>query len=192
MVAWHHRLNGHEFGQTPGDNERQGSLAYCSLWGPKELDMTERLNNKSEKHQLCWRGSLTPEGKLQMWLRRAGEGLERGAVHSQREPIPHCVDSMEAAPVQWSVHRIVADPGQRFQGTGRERRGRIPNRDGGRQSGHSDPSSTTGLLQPQATPATCLPACPSPHGGWGAHPGRKQGTHSPTGSTKSLSFLSAV
>ena len=30
MVGWRHRLNGHEFEQTPGDNERQGSLACCS------------------------------------------------------------------------------------------------------------------------------------------------------------------
>ena len=44
MVGWHHRLNGHEFEQTPGDSEEQGSLACCSPWGHKELDMTERLN----------------------------------------------------------------------------------------------------------------------------------------------------
>ena len=24
MVGWHHRLNGHEFEQTPGDSEEQG------------------------------------------------------------------------------------------------------------------------------------------------------------------------
>ena len=30
MVGWHHRLNGHEFQQTLGDSEEQGSLAYCS------------------------------------------------------------------------------------------------------------------------------------------------------------------
>lgn len=30
-------------------------------------------------------------------------------------------------------------------------------------------------------PATCLPACPSPQGGWGAHPGRKQGYSLPHG-----------
>ena len=28
-----------------GDSEGQGSLACCSPWGHKELDMTERLNN---------------------------------------------------------------------------------------------------------------------------------------------------
>ena len=26
MVAWHHRLDGHEFEQAPGDGEGQGSL----------------------------------------------------------------------------------------------------------------------------------------------------------------------
>ena len=30
-----------EFEQTPGDSERQGSLACCSPWGYKELDTTE-------------------------------------------------------------------------------------------------------------------------------------------------------
>ena len=38
MVGWHHRLNGHEFKQTPGDSGGQGTLASCSTWGSKELD----------------------------------------------------------------------------------------------------------------------------------------------------------
>ena len=33
MVGWHHQLNGHEFEQTPGDSEGQGSPACCSPWG---------------------------------------------------------------------------------------------------------------------------------------------------------------
>ena len=45
MVGWHHRLDGHEFEQTLGDGEGQGSQACCSLWGHKELDTTHRLNN---------------------------------------------------------------------------------------------------------------------------------------------------
>ena len=32
MVGWHHRLNGHEFEQTPGDSEGQGSMACCNSW----------------------------------------------------------------------------------------------------------------------------------------------------------------
>ena len=44
MVGWNHRLNGHEFGWTPGVGDGQGGLACCSSWGHKELDTTERLN----------------------------------------------------------------------------------------------------------------------------------------------------
>ena len=40
MARWHHRLNGHELEQTPGDSEGQRSLVCCSPWGHKELDMT--------------------------------------------------------------------------------------------------------------------------------------------------------
>ena len=40
MVGWHLRYNGHEFEQTLGDFERQGSLGCCSPLGRKELDMT--------------------------------------------------------------------------------------------------------------------------------------------------------
>ena len=31
MVGWCHQLNGHEFEQTLGDGEGQGSLACCRL-----------------------------------------------------------------------------------------------------------------------------------------------------------------
>ena len=40
MVGWHHCLNGHEFEQTLGDSEGQGSLACRSSWGCQESDMT--------------------------------------------------------------------------------------------------------------------------------------------------------
>ena len=39
MVRQHHRLNGHEFEQSPGDTEGQESLIYCSPWGQKESDI---------------------------------------------------------------------------------------------------------------------------------------------------------
>ena len=41
MVGWRHRLDGHEFEQTLGVDDEQGSLVCCSPWGHKELDMTE-------------------------------------------------------------------------------------------------------------------------------------------------------
>ena len=46
MVGWRYQLDGHEFEQTPGESEGQGSLVCCSPWGLKELDTTEQLNSK--------------------------------------------------------------------------------------------------------------------------------------------------
>ena len=43
MAGWHHRLNGHEFGWTPGVGDGQGGLACCDSWGHKESDTTEWL-----------------------------------------------------------------------------------------------------------------------------------------------------
>ena len=51
MVGWHHRSNGHEFEQTPGDSEGQEGLACCSPWDHKELDMTVWLNNGFYTHE---------------------------------------------------------------------------------------------------------------------------------------------
>ena len=41
MVEWHHPLNGLEFEQFLRVDDRQGSLARCSPWDHKQLDMTE-------------------------------------------------------------------------------------------------------------------------------------------------------
>ena len=41
IVEWHHRLNGHELGQTPGDSEGQRSLACCSPWDCKETRVSD-------------------------------------------------------------------------------------------------------------------------------------------------------
>ena len=41
MVGWHHRLNGHGFGWTPGVGDGQGGLVCCGSWGHKESDTTE-------------------------------------------------------------------------------------------------------------------------------------------------------
>ena len=48
MVGWHHQINGHEFEQTLGDNEGQGSLACGSQWVHKALDTTWQLNNSNK------------------------------------------------------------------------------------------------------------------------------------------------
>ena len=41
VVRWRHQLSGHEFEQTLGDGEGQGSLACCTPLAHKELDMTD-------------------------------------------------------------------------------------------------------------------------------------------------------
>ena len=44
MVGWHHRLNRHEFEQASGFGDVQRSLACCSLWGHRQLELTDQLN----------------------------------------------------------------------------------------------------------------------------------------------------
>ena len=45
MVGWHNQLDGHEFEQTLGESEGQGSLVCFSPRDHKELDTNEQLNN---------------------------------------------------------------------------------------------------------------------------------------------------
>ena len=44
ILRGHHQLNRYEFEQAPGVGDGQGSLACCSPWDHKELDMTEQLS----------------------------------------------------------------------------------------------------------------------------------------------------
>ena len=58
MVGWHHQCDGHEFEQALAVGDGQGSLACCSPWGHKELDMTEQLNWTEPSRPLmnvCWK-----------------------------------------------------------------------------------------------------------------------------------------
>ena len=41
MAGWHHPLDRHEFGWTPGVGDGQGGLAWCNSWGRKESDTIE-------------------------------------------------------------------------------------------------------------------------------------------------------
>ena len=46
MAGGRHCLSGHEFEETPGDGEGQGSLACCSSWGHKRQDTTATEQQK--------------------------------------------------------------------------------------------------------------------------------------------------
>ena len=41
MVGWHGQLDGNQFEQALGVDDRQGDLACCSPRGRKELNMSE-------------------------------------------------------------------------------------------------------------------------------------------------------
>ena len=41
MIGWHHQLERLKFEQARGVGDGQGSLACCSPWSGRELDMTE-------------------------------------------------------------------------------------------------------------------------------------------------------
>ena len=47
VVQRHHQFNGHEYEQTPGDSEGQGSLACCSPWGCR---VRHDLETKQQHH----------------------------------------------------------------------------------------------------------------------------------------------
>jgi len=71
MFGWHHQLNGHEFEQVLENGEGQGSLACCSPWGHKELDMTERLNNTTTTN---WPKFLPTSSKV--WIQSQMEDFK--------------------------------------------------------------------------------------------------------------------
>ena len=64
IVGWYHRLSGHEFEQTPGDGEGQGSLECYSPRGSKELDMNEWLNN----NKFNYNGLFSDLSLVELWL----------------------------------------------------------------------------------------------------------------------------
>ena len=74
MARWHHRLDGHGFGWTPGVGDGQGGLACCDSWGCKESDTTEQLNwtelnwlgVRASEVQDCL-GAPGPHGKTGQW-----------------------------------------------------------------------------------------------------------------------------
>ena len=77
MVGWHHRLNGHGFGWTPGIGDGQGGLACCGSWGRKESDTTERLS---------WTDLLrTPKCKQNL-RRQEQSGPRKARGHTVQEP----------------------------------------------------------------------------------------------------------
>ena len=56
MVGWHHRLNGHGFGWTPGVGDGQGGLAFTGEHG--KFDLTSSVDG-TLRHEDLMQGSFT-------------------------------------------------------------------------------------------------------------------------------------
>ena len=74
MVGWHHQFNGHELGQTLGNDEGKGGLACCSPWGRKEWDTTDTEHVGNRFHALScfwveagWGSLFVREPWSRMW-----------------------------------------------------------------------------------------------------------------------------
>ena len=80
MVGWHQCPNGHEFEQTQGDSEGQGSLVCCSPWGRKEWDTAERLNGNNNnswpilKRSSSYKTQEKGAGFLRIYIHPRGKG----------------------------------------------------------------------------------------------------------------------
>ena len=96
MVGWHHRLNEHEFEQTPGDSG-QGSLVSCSLQGcrvghDRATEQQRSLEASSQEFCGCLR--LVPAAKAVTFARsllnmpRKGQGREGQESGQGRESHP--------------------------------------------------------------------------------------------------------
>ena len=99
MVGWHHQLNGHEFEQTQGDSEGQGSLVCCSPCGHKELDtfLVAQLVKTLPAMQETWVRSLGWEDPLE------GEMATHSSIPAWRIPWteePGGLQSMESQRVR--------------------------------------------------------------------------------------------
>ena len=122
MVGWHHRLNGHGFGCTPGVGDGQGGLECCGSWGRKESDTTERLNwtelmlNLKCQYfgHLMWRADSLEEilklgktegrrkrGKQKMrWLDSITDSMDMSLHKLQRTGEPGVLQSMGSQKVR--------------------------------------------------------------------------------------------
>ena len=117
MVGWHHRLNGHEFGWTPGVVDGQGGLECWGPWGSKESDMTERLNwterkrgkdwkAASDKWHIIHKGTTVPT-TANFPSRTPGDGgVKQHRLRTERTELPNQNPmSSKHTPQEWRSHK---------------------------------------------------------------------------------------
>ena len=95
------QFNGHEFVQTLGDSKGQGSLACCSPWGCKELDMT--ASEQQQKRQLSGgldAGLLNKDLKINKDMLN---DLTSKKVEEEKN-VNHCKESIKFSMIKVHVH----------------------------------------------------------------------------------------
>ena len=124
VVGWHHWLNGHEFEQTLGDTEGQGSLACCSPWGCKQSDMDiATKNNNTNVGPTLLSRKVDVQKKLLQCLRADCPPCpkQRGKnAEDRRECSVQSGGSIWAAPKEWTRFWYLVGTGQRSSGAKRE------------------------------------------------------------------------
>ena len=102
MVGWHNQLNVHEFEQSLGVGDGQGSLACCSPQGHKELDTTEWLNWTELNKETNW-GAVVGKALPQLL-----EVFINGMIYLPGDELP-LIRSVQAER-KWLWHKSYAKP----------------------------------------------------------------------------------
>ena len=112
MIGWHHQHNGHEFEQTPGDNEGQGSLVCYSPWGCKESDTTEQLNNNmgstSPTRDRTWAPCIRSVESYPVFAEPPGKFLAWGILDAPNGPIKAGLSVLPHS--RWPQHPAQCQP----------------------------------------------------------------------------------
>ena len=62
-VGWRQGLNGRELGQTPGDSEGQGGLAWCSPWGSRRVGHDLATTTKARRRYVLLKATQLSCGR---------------------------------------------------------------------------------------------------------------------------------
>ena len=119
LVGWHHRLNGHEFEQTWGESEVQGSLACCSPWGHTKSQT--QLSERTTTATTLVRGLPLP-GKRVLVVKnpRANEGDtgDSNLIPGSEDPLEEDM-ATHSSILAWKIPRAKEPPGAPFTGSQR-------------------------------------------------------------------------
>ena len=96
-VGWHHWLNGHKFKQTPGDRERQGNLACCSV---------SKCRTGLRNWTIWWKKCKTKHTKVWFFYVRRTESRKHMAICDTAITLPIAIGTSSL----WLKCHILGNP----------------------------------------------------------------------------------